>query len=280
MAHPFTLEKPETTKGHLAVETGCSTRLSCGPEMFDRARPPDDPAGARPARRPIAGRDRAAPGPSGPAPFLVLTGLAPGRLCAQWDVTGPPRDQDGRLALRLYRLDTGDRHPPGVLLFVDDPAGLRAIDAREGVFVAEIGMLQPDGWLERLAASAPAPVPAAAESADLGLLIIDVRAPPPEPHPTPPGARFLRLFSRGRHARRIRRPLDAYPSAAMPAPPDTGTFAVAADPPSDPPTASGAHSTEADTGWPLALRSIPDAGRSAFDVRCSAFDVPHPSPAS
>ncbi len=228
--------------------------------MPERARTPADPAGARPAPRPIAGRDRAASLPAGPAPCLVLSGLAPGRLCAQWDVTGSPdgrRRSRGRLALRLYRLDTEDRAPTGVLIFIDPPAGLRTIDARAGVFVAEIGMLQPDGRLDRLAASAPVPVPAAAESADLGLLIIDVRSPPPEPPRAPPGARFLRLFSRGRHEPRTHRHGAPQSIPPVPAPPGPGAFAATAGPPSVPPAESGAHSAEADAGWPLALRPIP-----------------------
>lgn len=149
-----------------------------------------------------------APPGAGPDPHLVLTGLAPGRLCAYW--TLPPRawaagaDRTAaQPALALYRLDSGASDPHGMLVFIEARDGLRRIEARDGTFVAELGMLHPDGGWTRLAASEPTGVPAAAESPGCEVRILDVRFPSPGRPPSRPEGidRFLSDFRRNRHRR-------------------------------------------------------------------------------
>lgn len=204
-------------------------------------------------------------------PFLVLTGLGPGRLCAQWGIPATAwdaarrRSPETRPALRLYRLDLDGPVGSGVILFVDGPEGLRRIDAREGVFVAEFGLLHPDGRLDRLAASRPAAVPSAVESDDLSLAIVDVKNPPlvdaVRPHPD---SQFLRLFSRGRHPQPKIRPDRRRAGHAVAHPPSV-TPAVAAEAPYALPSLSGAGLEGRAAGWPLALRHG-DAPASALQV--------------
>ena len=194
-------------------------------------------------------------------PCLLLTGIAPGRLCALWSV--PPaawrramaRAPRGRAALRLYRLDVADRNPPGTVLFIDGPGTLRMLDVREGVFVAEVGVLRPDGRMDRLAASGPATVPAADESADMSLAIVDVRHPPPEGPPSPlSAARFLRLFALGRHPQPVVRRGSARADAARPAGSIPAVGPLPEPGPVVPQAPSGGHETDAESGWPLPCR--------------------------
>lgn len=225
-----------------------------------------------PARNPAApcgaggaGRDRTS--------YLGLVGLGPGRLCAQWDIPGGVwasarrRSPDSRPALRLYRLDPEGLAGSGAILFVDGSEGICRIDAREGVFVAEFGLLHPDGRFDRLAASHPAAVPAAAESNDLSLAIVDVRSPPAVgAAPSHPAARFLRLFTNARHPQWRIRPdrRRTGPSSVPPAPPAP---ILASDMPDATPSLSGTGIGDRAAGWPLALRS---ADAPAPQLRVSA----------
>lgn len=246
------VREPRMRPIHLAVETGNATRLSSAAVMTERPRPTADRTGPVP--------DGTAMGCDGGAtdllPRLLLTGIAPGRLCALWSVPAAAwrralaRAPRGRAALRLYRVDASDRNPPGTVLFIDGPGALRTLDVREGVFVAEVGVLRPDGRMDRLAASDPATVPAAEESPDISLAIVDVRHPPQEGPPTPlPAARFLRLFALGRHPQPSVRRGPARPAGSVPA---VGQYPEPG--PVVPQAPSGGHETDAESGWPLACR--------------------------
>lgn len=228
--------------------------------MSRRPRSTDHASARGPAAPCGAGRDRTS--------YLGLVGLGPGRLCAQWDIPGGVwasarrRSPDTRPSLRLYRLDPEGLAGSGAILFVDGSEGIRRIDAREGVFVAEFGLLHPDGRFDRLAASHPAAVPSAAESNDLSLAIVDVRAPPAvAAAPSYPATRFLRLFANARHPQwRIRpdrrRPV---PSGAPPAPPAP---VLVADVPDAALSLSAAGLEGGAAGWPLALRAHRNAVHS------------------
>ncbi len=234
-------------------------------------------------RGPVASRG-AGPTRRDRDPLLSLAGLAPGRLCAQWDIpagiwlAARRRSPDARPALRLYRLDPDPAAGSGVIFFADGPEGLRRIDAREGVFVAEFGLLHPDGRLDRLAASHPAAVPASAESRDLSLAIVDVRNPPPVgAAPPPPGSKFLRLFAHGRHPQpRIR--ADRRRAGHPAAPATTATPVLVADAPDATPSLSAAGLEGGAAGWPLALRAhrnaVDSAPRSDFLFPASDSRIP------
>lgn len=239
--------------------------------MPERPRPTAARAGFVPAGPSVSDTGPAPPPGTGRPASLFLAGVAPGRLCALWSVPEPAwrraaaRAPQGRAALRLYRLDTRDPVPAGTVIFIDSPEALRTLDVREGVFVAEVGMLHRDGRMDRLAASGPATVPAAGESCDTSLAILDVRDPPPPSRPHPlTASRFLRLFVRGRHPQPVVHRSHGRADAVHAAPLAPSTADVPATTPALAPAPSGGHAADPLSGWPLLLRGgRPAAGDRA-----------------